>query len=120
MADPKKILVLESKKLMLAGIFSILESQSEFDVAQTPTVSFGSLKQFSDVQPDIVILDEELLAVNLLTLVQLTNCHPKLCLIVLNLNGNHINVFKKQTVHISNVNDFVQLLNTLSDNDLSC
>lgn len=120
MADPKKILVLESEKLMSAGILSLLASWSEFDVAQTTAVSLGSREQSDFVQPDVVILDEELLAANLLALVQLTESHPKLRLIVLSLNGSNVNIFDKQTIQISSVSDFVELLGSLSENDLSC
>ncbi len=120
MVDPKKILVLESKKLMSAGLLSMLELRSEFSVEQTTADSLGSLEQPCNVQPDVVILDEEVLAANLMALVQLTRHHPKLCLVVLSLNGNHIHIFDKQTIQISSVNDFVQMLGNLPDNDLSC
>ena len=117
---------------MSAGILSMLGSRSEFDMVHTTAVSLGSLEQPGIVQPDVVILDEELhntrlfqatkdeelLAANLLALVKLTTRHPKLRLIVLSLNGSSVNVFDKQTIFVSNISDFVQLLDSLPDNDL--
>jgi len=103
---------------MSAGILSMLGSRPEFDVAHTTAVSLASLEQSGFVQPDVVILGEELLAANLLELVQLTECHPKLRLIVLSLDGNRVNVFDKQTVRVSSVSAFVQLLDSVPDNDL--
>lgn len=116
MAEPKKILVLESEKLLSAGILSILRSLSKFDVAHTTAVSLSSLAP-CNIQPDIVILDEEILATNLLALVELTRCHPELRLIVLSLNGNEVDVFDKHTIQVHKVSDFVQLLGSLPENN---
>ena len=76
----------------------------------TTVSSLASLKQTDVLQPDIVILEEELLAANISAVVKLADRHPKLRLIVFSLSDNTLNVFDKQSVQVRQVNDFLELL----------
>lgn len=106
----KQILVLEDEKLATASILSLLASQSGLVVTNTTVSSLACLEQAEGLKPDVVILEEELLAVNISAVVKLADRHPKLRLIVFNLNDNTLNVFDKQSVQIRQVNDFLELL----------
>ena len=106
----KQILVLEDEKLAAASILSLLLSRPELDVINTTVSSLASLKQTDGLQPDIVILEEELLAANISAVVKLADRHPKLRLIVFSLSDNTLNVFDKQSVQVRQVNDFLELL----------
>ncbi len=110
MAEQKKILVLESENLLAAGIVSMLVSKLGISVAGTTAVSLASLGQLCSSQPDVVILDEELLAANILALIQLTDCYPKLRLIILSIKDSSVNIFDKQTIQIRKPSDFIDLL----------
>lgn len=108
--DRKKILVLESEKLLNASILSILASRPEFDVAQTPASSLACLEQCDNLQPDILILEEETMAMNILAVVKLTGRHPKMRLIVFRLSDTKVEVFDKQTIQVRQDADLFELL----------
>ena len=110
LAHQKKILVLESEKILVAGIFSLLTSRSEFDVTSTTFSSLACLEPSDNLQLEIVILDEELLAANILALIQLTDSYPNLRLIVLSLRDSIVNIIDKQTVPVKNASDLIHLL----------
>ena len=110
MAQRKQILVLESETLLAAAILSLLASRPEFDVTSTTFSSLASLDQPDSPEPDVIILDEELLAANISAVVQLVDRHPKLRLIVLGLEDNQLHVFDKHIVHVEQVNDLFELL----------
>ena len=106
----KRILVLEDEKLAAASILSLLISPSGLDVINTTVSSLAYLEQTDGLQPDVVILEEELLAANISAVVKLADRHPKLRLIVFNLSNNTLNIFDKQRLQVKQVNDFLELL----------
>ena len=110
MAHRKKILVLESEKLLATAIASLLASRPEYEVANTTVSSLAYLDQHDSPQPDVVILEEELLAANISAVIKLADRHPKLRLIVLGLNDTKVHVFDKQLVQVGQVSDFLELL----------
>jgi chemotaxis response regulator CheB len=110
LAHHKQILVLEDKKLAAASILSLLISRPELDVINTTFSSLAYLDLSEDLQPDVVILEEELLAANISAVVKLADRHPKLRLIVFSLSDNTLNVFDKQRVQVRQVSDFLELL----------
>ena len=115
MAHRKQILVLESEKLLVASILSLLASRPEYDVTSTPFSALTCLDQPNGQELDVVILDEEQVAANISGLVALADRHPKLRLIVLGLDNNELRVFDKHIVHVSQVNDFFELLKSSLD-----
>lgn len=110
MAERKQIMVLDSEKLMTAGVVSLLDARPEIDVIRTTAVSLPFPDQQGSLQPAVIILDEELLAANLLALIKLADCHPALRLIVINVCDNSVHVFDKQTVYVRKASDLVELL----------
>jgi len=109
-ANRKKILVLECDKLLSAGLLSILASRSDFDVAQTTASSLAFLDQSENLSPDVVILDEEVMAANISAVIQLAERYPKLRLIVFRLNDNKVHVFDKHLAQLKRVSDLLELL----------
>jgi DNA-binding NarL/FixJ family response regulator len=110
LAHRKQILVLESEKLLAASILSLLESRSEFDVTSTTVSSLACMDQADSPGPDVVILEEELLAANILAVVKLAEQYPELRLIVIGPKTNKLHVFDKQIVQVRQVSDFLKLL----------
>ena len=110
MADKKKILVLESEKLLTASITSLLSSRSELDVMTTAKVSVADWDGLERARPDVVIVEERLLAANLLEIVKLAESHPKVRLIVVGPANSNVQVFDKQMVQVRQVSDFLGLL----------
>lgn len=109
MVRQKQILVLASDKLLAASIVSLLASRPEFSVSNTTAGSLAFSDQ-SQAQLDVVIVEEAQLAANILAIVQLTNRHPTLRLIVLGLKDNKLQVFDKHMVQVSQVSDLLELL----------
>jgi chemotaxis response regulator CheB len=110
LADRKKILVLESEQLLATGIFSMLAARPEFLVTKTAVSSLASLDLSGSLQPDVVILEEGILAANILAVISLTNCLRNLRLIVFKLSDTTIHVFDKQTIQVRCISDFTELL----------
>lgn len=110
MADRKKILVLESEKLLTASIASLLASQSEVEVLQTPTGTLAGWNPTNGTMPDVVIVEEGLLAANLLEIVKLAERHPRVRLIVLGLSNSNVQIYDKQMVKVRQVSDLLGLL----------
>ena len=110
MTHCKQILVLEGKKLAAASILSLLLSRSSFDVINTPSSSLSNLSPNDKLHPDVIILEEDLLAANITAIVKLTNHYPKLRLIVFNLGNNTLQIFDKQMIQVQQLNDLLELL----------
>jgi chemotaxis response regulator CheB len=104
------ILVLESEKLLATGILSMLAARPEFIVTKTPLSSLAYLELSGSLQPDVVILEEELMVANILAVISLTNRLRKLRLIVFRLSDTSVHIFDKQTVQVSCISDFTKLL----------
>ncbi|MGD2077861.1 MAG: hypothetical protein PVH18_05735 [Chloroflexota bacterium] len=110
MSGKKKILVLESEKLLAASIVSLLASQSELDVMNTNIGTLESWDKSSGARPDVVIMEEGLLAANISAIVKLAERHPKLRLIVFGLSNGDVQIFDKQMARVRHVSDFLSLL----------
>ncbi len=110
MTHCKQILVLEGKSLATASLLSLLLSRSGFDVINTPVHSLSSLDPHDQLHPDVIILEEELLAANMTAIVNLANHYPKVRLIIFNLSNNTLQIFDKQIIQVQQVNDFLELL----------
>jgi DNA-binding NarL/FixJ family response regulator len=110
LSGKKKILVLESEKLLAASIVSLLASQSELDVMNTNIGTLESWDKSSGARPDVVIMEEGLLAANISAIVKLAERHPKLRLIVFGLSNGDVQIFDKQMARVRHVSDFLSLL----------
>ena len=110
MVHRKKILVLESETLLACSIFNLLASRAEFDVTETTATCLACLEQSDSPQPDVVILEEELLAANISAVVRLADRLPELRLIVFGLRESKVQVFDKQIVEVKQVSDLLALL----------
>lgn len=110
LSGKKKVLVLESEKLLAASIVSLLASRSELDVMNTTVATLESWDKSGSTRPDVVIVEEGLLAANISAIVKLADRHPKLRLIVLGLSNGTVQIFDKQMTQVRHVSDFLGLL----------
>jgi len=110
LGNHKKILVLEGEKLAPTSLFSLLTARSGFDVIKMSISCLENLNQPANLQPDVVILEEELLAANMSAVVKLADRLPKIRLIAFNLNNNTLNIFDKHMVQVRQFSDFLELL----------
>jgi len=110
LAGKKKILVLESEKLLSASVASLLSSQSDLEVMSTTKLSLAGWNHTDGVCPDVVIVEERLLAANLADIVKLADRHPTLKLIVLGLTHGNVQIFDKRMAQVRHVSDFLRLL----------
>lgn len=76
----------------------------------TSEATLASWNESGGVQPDVVILDEGLLAANISDIVKLADCHPSLRLIVYRLNDGRVQIFDEQMVQVRHFSDFLRLL----------
>ena len=105
---PKRVIVVESEKLLSAGIYSLLSSKDHYDVSGVIMREENFSDVFARVQPHILILDEATLSQYLTTYMAFTKNYPKLRTVVLSLGTNNMQVYDKQIVQIQNLNDFME------------
>jgi len=110
----KTILVIESENLLTAAIISLLTSRPEFDVKEATFSSLALLDGANHTNPDVIIMDEELVASQITAVISLVNRYPKLRLLVLSLSDNRLHVFDKQIVYMSEVSDFIAQLQNIA------
>lgn len=110
MPPRKTVLVLESEKLLTDGVYSILSSHPEFVVACVPFTELGMLDAPEHIEPDVVIMDQELVANNISAVMHLIDRHPKVRLIVLGVNNNVLHIFDKYVVNVASVSQFIEQL----------
>jgi len=110
----KTILVIESENLLTAAIISLLTSRPEFDVKEATFSSLALLDGANHTNPDVIIMDEELVASQITAVISLVNRYPTLRLLVLSLSDNRLHVFDKHIVYISEVSDFIAQLQNIA------
>ena len=107
MSQRRRVLVLESERLLPAAVISLLALHPEFEVASISVNGFAPLEQLDSSEPDVIIMDEELVASNITAVMELVDRHPQLRLIVLGLGDNKLHIFDKHIVHVKDVSDFI-------------
>ena len=109
MTPRKKVLVLESEKLLMASVASLLANFSDLSVICSTSDSLGCLTQSTDETSDIIILDEAVLEANLATFITLLTGKPHVRLLVFHLQDDSVQVLDRQQIRISEVDDFLAL-----------
>ena len=104
---PKRVIVVESEKLLSAGIYSLLSSKDHYDVSGVIMREGNFSDVFDRVQPHILILDEVTLDQYMTTYMSFTKNYPRLRTIVLSLGTNNMRVYDKQIIQVQNLDDFM-------------
>lgn len=110
MPTGKRILVLEKEKLLSDAVFSLLSSRPEYHVAHVQFDELGALNSPDHAEPDVIIMDQGVVANNISAVMELVDRHPKVRLIIIGLSDNVLHVFDKSVVDVSDVSEFIAQL----------
>lgn len=106
MSQRRRVLVLESERLLPAAVYSLLAAQPDIDVTSAKFNGLAFLGQADHIELDVIVMDEELVATNIAAVMQIVDRHPKLRLIVVGLGDNKLHIFDKHIVQVKDVRDF--------------
>ncbi|MFL7838973.1 MAG: hypothetical protein ACK2T4_10155 [Candidatus Promineifilaceae bacterium] len=110
MAQRKKILIFESKGLLIASILSLLAERADYEVFSGAFTAPDPLLQFNGYTPDVLIIEKSQLMENVSKVQELFERFPRLRLFVLGLDDNKLIIFEKQIVHVEQFSDFLEIL----------
>jgi DNA-binding NarL/FixJ family response regulator len=107
----KKIVILESDRLINAGVLSFLDNQDDFDVigleGSEPEKIFQTIEK---IRPEIIIIDQNSRILSLCNLESRFAHFSNIRTIVLNLANNQIRIWDRQHVQIHDLKDFMAVL----------
>jgi len=107
---PKRVLVLRNHLLMNAGIQSLLSEQDTVEVFGVDIQSNDLFRFIEDIQPDVIIADEEILAPKLADLLMFLQNYPKKRTIIMSLVHNQIQVYDTNQIQLHQLDDFLALI----------
>ena len=104
----KRIVVLESKDLLSAGIYSLLSTHGYAEILSLTLDREDYLDQMARYEPEVVIMDERVLARISDTYAIFLRHFPNIRTIVLNLGTNSVKVCEQRLIHVEHVADFLE------------
>jgi chemotaxis response regulator CheB len=118
MLSPKKqVVVLGSERLLTAGVASLLLKVHDIEVTQTTFAELEGIDALASMHPDVVILEETMIATHLPQFMGFIKDYPSVRLIIIDADSNELRVIDRQIVQIKHVNDFFGLLQELPVKD---
>lgn len=107
----KRILVLETDKLLSGGVSSLLKNRQDLDVIGLCLTGDEDLEEIiAGIKPDVIIFPEGYNAADLDAMIYRSNDLPRLRTITVNLRNNRILICDKRQVAIRKLNDFLSVL----------
>ena len=105
----KRVLVICSELVLLAGIESLLAKEMDFSVITIAPADMSAIKEEVErFQPNVVICDENLPFSELTTVMNLARGYPELRVLVVNLHDNRVHVYAKQEFLLNQRTDLVE------------
>lgn len=106
----KRVVVLEGEQILGAAVSSLLSACHHLKVRAFRFSDRGFLAAVREFQPEVIIIDEGALMVNLSITIRMLKQHPSARMIVLNPATNSLKVFERQMVAVRALDDFLDLV----------
>ena len=107
----QRVLIVENKLLMGAGIERMLQNKADFEVwGVMPTDGPTLVQEILRTRPDVVIMEESPYLVDSTTLFFLLKELPELRLVVVNTEDNLIHVYDKYQIMLTHATDFMAVI----------
>jgi hypothetical protein len=100
-----RVVILQSDKLLNAGVQSLLSTKADVEVIGIAHSDESYASILERTQPDIVIMDENVLCANMSAYL-----YPEMRTIVLSLGDNQMQVYDRRIIEVDHLNDFLDLL----------
>lgn len=96
---------------MNAGVQGLLSRQEALDVIGKEIHDQKEMfRVIEQVQPDVVVVDEDILAPNLAAILTFLQGYPKTRMVILSLVENQIQVYDMQQIQLQQLSDFLAVL----------
>ncbi|OGO29315.1 MAG: hypothetical protein A2W33_01565 [Chloroflexi bacterium RBG_16_52_11] len=104
----KRVLVIQSKHLLAAGILSLLNREMDlnvFDAMYSDEITL--LEYIKDIKPAVLIMDESSQLTNHFSFLSLLNKCPDLRVIVIDERNNRMHIYEAQEIEVGRAADLV-------------
>ncbi len=106
-----RVLVIQSKSILAAGITSLLQQQGTFEVERFGFQSKVRVcEELDRFRPDVIILDTSLGPTKISSLLSLLEVHQQLRLLVISLENNKVQVYEKQDQSINTLENLIKVI----------
>ncbi len=106
-----RVLVIQSKSILVAGITSLLQQQGTFEVERFGFQSKVRVcEELDRFRPDVIILDTSLGPTKISSLLSLLEVHQQLRLLVISLENNKVQVYEKQDQSINTLENLIKVI----------
>lgn len=106
----KRVVVLEGEQIFGAAVSSLLSARPHLEVRALRFSDRDFLAAVREFEPEVIIIDEGALMVNLSITIRMLKQHPRARMIVLNPATNSLKVFERQMVAVRALDDFLDLV----------
>jgi len=107
----KRVLIVENKLLLGAGLENLLSGEAGFEVVGVSLHSEEELiEKINELHPTTIILDESTYQTHLFQLLSCSRVYQKLRLVIVSANSNLIHIYHKQNFLLTRPNDFFKVL----------
>jgi len=110
-SPPKRILILRNTLLLNAGIQSLLSERESLKVVGKEVESRSELlKHIENEQPDVIIVDEDILVAHLAAMLKFLQNYPKTRTIIMSLEESRIRIYDTMQIELDGIEDFLAVL----------
>jgi len=110
-SEKKKILVLRNDLAINAGVQNLLSRQDTLDVIGQDIQDQAELfESITRIKPEVIVVDDDFLAVNLAALLVFLQRFPKIRTVVMSLTENHVQVYDTKKIPIQHIGDFLAVI----------
>lgn len=107
----RKVLIVETNCIFDAGLQNLLLSRGDLIVRSIARSELGTLMEvIATYCPDVIVIDDQLLASYATRLLQISRKHPQLRVISMSLSDNHLYIFDQKQMLVSQSKDFLSLV----------
>lgn len=104
----RRVIVLETEKLLSAGISSLLSTNGKMEVIGLTFEEEKFNEAVNHFKPEVVIVDEQVLDEHLNAYSAILKNYPKVRTIVMNTGANSLQICDKELIQVEHLDDFLE------------
>ncbi len=106
-----RILIVQSRSILVAGLISLLHEEERFDVESTVYKNKKHLQTEIDrYQPEVVIIDACLGKSRISTMLTFLESQPQIRILVVSLRESQIQIYEKQNRAVNYIDDLIRVI----------
>ena len=106
-----RVLVVQSKSILVAGLISLLEHDGRFEVTSSIYKTKQHLNNVIDqFQPEVVIIDACLGKSKIGTLFTFLESQPQIRILVVSLGESQVQIYEKQNHPVNFIDDLIKVI----------